>query len=65
MDAAVAAAMGDPERNPAFRRRWREAPDEPAARHPPVHGPATSLERTGRESLDQWRQDRARRRAPA
>lgn len=25
MDAAVAAAMSDPERNPHFRRRWAEA----------------------------------------
>ena len=28
MDAATAAAMSDPERNPAFRRRWQEAPGE-------------------------------------
>ena len=65
MDAATAAAMSDPERNPAFRRRWQEAPDRPAAPHQPVQEPATSLERTGRELLDQWRQDRARREAPA
>jgi hypothetical protein len=24
MDAAAAAAMSDPDRNPHFRRRWRE-----------------------------------------
>ncbi len=64
MDAATAAAMSDPERNPAFRRRWREALDESAAPQRPVHEPATSIERTGRELLDQWRQDRARRVAP-
>ncbi len=64
MDAATAAAMSDPERNPGFRRRWREAPDGPAAPLRPVQEPATSIERTGRELLDQWRQDRVRRVAP-
>ena len=29
MDAATAAAMSDPERNPRFRRRWQDAPCEP------------------------------------
>ena len=62
MDAATAAAMSDPERNPAFRRRWQEAPEEPATPHRPVHEPAASLERAGRELLDEWRRDRARRR---
>jgi hypothetical protein len=37
MDAAVAAAMSDPERNPHFRRRWDERRiDGPVAASGPV-----------------------------
>ncbi len=60
MDAA-AAAMSDPERNPAFRRRWRDAPGKPGARPPADLEPEDALELTGRELLEQWRRDRARR----
>lgn len=42
MDAAAAAAMSDPERNPHFRRRWDEgSPDAPTA------SPRTSTEGIG------------------
>ena len=60
MDAA-AAAMSDPERNPAFRRRWREAPNAPREMPPPDLGPEDAVELAGRELLEQWRRDRARR----
>ncbi len=60
MDAAAAAAMSDPERNPAFRRRWREAPGEPAWPSP-VHEPEDTIAVTGLELLEQWRRERARR----
>jgi hypothetical protein len=59
MDAATAAAMSDPERNPAFRRRWQDtypppqsSPSEPKSEH-------DALDLTGRELLEQWRRERA------
>jgi hypothetical protein len=61
MDAATAAAMSDPERNPAFRRRWQDAgtPPQPPAREPdPKQDP---VEQTGCALLEQWRRDRAGR----
>ena len=61
MDAAAAAAMSDPERNPAFRRRWREAPDEPREMPPADLEPADAIESAGRELLEQWRRARVRR----
>ena len=33
MDAAVAAAMSDPDRNPHFRRRWPQAGAAGESRH--------------------------------
>jgi hypothetical protein len=61
MDAAVAAAMSDPERNPAFRRRWQET-CTPQQRHDEVPRPAPDmLELTGRALVEQWRRERARR----
>ena len=59
MDAAAAARMSDPERNPAFRRRWRKTSDAPAW-PPPVHEPEDTVEPTGLELLEQWRRERAR-----
>lgn len=35
-DAAAAAAMSDPVRNPHFRRRWTEAGAPTGPRHPDV-----------------------------
>jgi hypothetical protein len=58
MDAATAAAMSDPERNPAFRRRWQDAgtpPQPPTPKPDPKRDP---LELAGHELLKQWRQDR-------
>jgi hypothetical protein len=59
MDAATAAAMSDPERNPAFRRRWQEVgaprpPDQPQTAQ-------DDLELTGRELLEQWRREQTQR----
>ena len=63
MDAAAAAAMSDPERNPAFRRRWQEActPSDPLAGGPPAEQDAVEL--SARELLEQWRRERASRSA--
>ena len=60
IDAAAAAAMSDPDRNPAFRRRWLDA-GAPAiisavAADP---DPDSDLVFTGRELLEQWRRERA------
>src|SRR3954447_7967499 len=57
MDAASAAAMSDPDRNPAFRRRWQDAHTRPEL---PTQRPKSgqdALELTGRELLEQWRRD--------
>jgi hypothetical protein len=64
MDAAAAAAMSDPERNPKFRRQWQDPPREPRRTPPANLKPGDAVELTGRELLDQWRQERARRGAP-
>lgn len=58
-DAAAAAAMSDPERNPKFRRRWHEAyiPSQPSASQAATAENAVEL--TGRELLEQWRRERA------
>ena len=61
MDAAAAAAMSDPERNPKFRRRWQDPPREPGWTPPADLEPEDAVELTGRELLEQWRRDRARR----
>lgn len=60
-DAASAAAMSDPRRNPSFRRRWQEQPYRCASEgaHTPV--PNVALEITGRALLEQWRRERAQR----
>lgn len=60
MDAAAAAAMSDPERNPAFRRRWQDAYTPPQLPGPKLKSVQDDLELTGRELLEQWRRDRAR-----
>jgi hypothetical protein len=60
MDAATAAAMSDPQRNPAFRRRWQEQPDHRAAAQAPLPIPEVALEVTGRALLELWRQERRR-----
>jgi hypothetical protein len=61
MDAAAAAAMSDPERNPAFRRRWWDAATR-AHVCVVTAGPDLddNLAATGRELLEQWRRERAR-----
>jgi hypothetical protein len=58
MDAATAAAMSDPERNPAFRRRWRDAGMPPQPPTPKSGSKQDAFELTGHELLKQWRQDR-------
>jgi hypothetical protein len=66
MDAAAAAAMSDPERNPKFRRRWQAAPPCEPERYPPQSlEPGDAVELTGRELLEEWRRERARRKAGA
>jgi hypothetical protein len=59
MDAAAAAAMSDPERNPLFRRRWidagKPAVESGTAAQP---DPDRDLAATGIELLEQWRRDR-------
>jgi len=56
-DAAAAAAMSDPERNPAFRRRWTERAES-------LPMPACTLEQdadlelAGRQLLAAWRRER-------
>jgi hypothetical protein len=60
MDAATAAAMSDPERNPAFRRRWHEQPDHHVPVQAPTPMPEVALEVTGRALLELWRQERRR-----
>jgi hypothetical protein len=64
MDAATAAAMSDPDRNPKFRRRWQDALCEPERYPPQSFEPRDAVELTGRELLEDWRQQRARRGAP-
>jgi hypothetical protein len=64
MDAAAAAAMSDPERNPAFRRRSHDIP-LPAQPRRPALQPGEAIELTGRELLEEWRRERARREAGA
>jgi hypothetical protein len=60
MDTATAAAMSDPERNPAFRRRWQDGPRAPRWSSPPaVVEPGDAVELTGRELLERWRRERA------
>ena len=56
MDAATAAAMSDPRRNPAFRRRWLEA-DAPPVQRPAVRDQAGELD--GLALLAEWRRIRA------
>lgn len=56
MDAATAAAMSDPQRNPAFRRRWLEVDPLPAPR-PPALDPVGELD--GPALLAEWRRIRA------
>ena len=59
MDAAAAAAMSDPDRNPLFRRRWREAGDVVAPRPaPPDHRARDALD--GLALLLAWRRERRR-----
>ena len=61
MDAAAAAAMSDPQRNPAFRRRWQDQPDHLARTDAPAPKPDDALELTGRALLEQWRRERMQR----
>ena len=61
MDAATAAAMSDPERNPAFRRRWQEACTPPLPPDAKALVAQDALELTGRELLEQWRRERGSR----
>ncbi len=63
MDAATAATMSDPERNPKFRRRWQDPPPEPGWTPPADLALEDAVALTGRELLEQWRRDRSRRAA--
>lgn len=58
MDAASAAAMSDPERNPAFRRRWQDQPGHLVHANAPAQKPDDAIEQTGRALLEQWRRER-------
>ncbi len=60
-DAASAAAMSDPRRNPSFRRRWQEPLDRSTSSESPTPSPEVALEITGRALLEQWRRERAKR----
>jgi hypothetical protein len=60
-DAASAAAMSDPRRNPSFRRRWQEQLDSYASEGAPTPEPHVALEIIGRALLEQWRRERAQR----
>jgi len=57
MDAASAAAMSDPERNPHFRRRWSEMDDIVVPRPLPSADADQSLD--GAALLQAWRRERA------
>ena len=61
VDAAAAAAMSDPERNPKFRRQWQDPPREPRRTPPANLEPKDAVELTGRELLEEWRRERAHR----
>ena len=58
MDAARAAAMSDPDRNPFFRRHWVEPV---AAQRPPAVDPIEQepVKQTGLELLHLWRRQKA------
>lgn len=56
MDAATAASMSDPQRNPAFRRRWQEA-DAAVPPQPLTRDWTANLE--GAALLAEWRRIRA------
>ena len=58
MDAARAAAMSDPDRNPLFRRHWVE----PLAVKPPPAADAIPRDPLGQSGLDlllAWRRQKA------
>jgi hypothetical protein len=61
MDAASAAAMSDPDRNPAFNRRWREPtlPVEPLWSVPRVE--LEPMELIVQVLLNEWGRERALR----
>lgn len=58
MDAARAAAMSDPDRNPLFRRHWVEPV---AVTHRPTADaiPHDPLEQSGLDLLLAWRRQKA------
>ncbi len=62
MDAATAAAMSDPMRNPAFRRRWHEQQFLPEGPSPLQDAAPESIGPIGLALLDAWRRERAQRR---
>ena len=59
MDAATAAAMSDPERNPAFRRRWQETCTPPRQPHSEPPRTRDALELSAQKLLEKWRRERA------
>ena len=61
MDAATAAAMSDPERNPAFRRRWQDTKTPLQPHEDSPQRAQDVVELTGRDLLEQWRRERASR----
>ena len=56
MDAASAAAMSDPDRNPWFRRRWSEPSDIVQRRQGPPE-PNEALDQIGSALREQWRRE--------
>jgi hypothetical protein len=64
MDAASAAAMSDPDRNPHFRRRWVQPTARPRV-VPVVQPPDGTLGAIGIALLKSWRRARYDRSPPA
>jgi hypothetical protein len=59
MDAASAAAMSDPDRNPHFRRIWHDPAPPPVMTA--MAARASSLGDLGLALLDAWRRKQAQR----
>ncbi len=60
MDAAAAARMSDPDRNPHFRRQWAEDRDSAQPSDAPVAPAAEPLEQAATDIHLAWRTTRTR-----